>query len=438
MLTLGSAGDVHPFIGIGQALARKGDQVRIAANPYFQERITGAGLGFEPIGTVEEYTEVICNPRLVNQFASPKLIIDELIHKSVRPTIELTERMVREWRPDVIVRHHISLGSRWVAERHGIPTATIALAPAFFFSRIDPVAYRSWESLAGPPWLANLKMQIAKRVMRWFMDRPLNEIARETGYEQGRDFLFHEVTGGDTTLGMWSKHLRDRAPDDPENSHICGYSFFDRSPGSECDAGDLDEFLSRCERSGKRPAVFTLGSSVVHHAGNFYQMATAACRKLGIPAVLLVGKKENAPTGLPDSIRAFTYAPFSDVLPRGAVTIHHGGAGTTAQGLRSGRPTIIIPFVNDEFDNAARAERMGSSITLKRGRLNERTLVECLDRALNDREMQMRAEVYRGVLEIEDGAGEAAARIRQVAEKSNAPADFAGRRQIRQSEKTGH
>jgi rhamnosyltransferase subunit B len=232
----------------------------------------------------------------VREFASPQLIIKELIHGSVRPTVELTKHVIEKWRPDVIVRHHISLGSRWVAKDHGIPTATLVLSPAFFFSRQDPAAYRSWESLNSPRWLAELKLQIARGAMRWFMDRPLNRIRRELGMETGRDFLLGEVQDGNIALGMWSKHLRGSAADDPPRSFVCGYSFFDRSPEDEAGQGELDAFLARCEDAGTPPAVFTLGTSVVQHAGDFYPMAVRACTRLGLPAVLLVGKPENVPT----------------------------------------------------------------------------------------------------------------------------------------------
>ncbi len=404
MVTVGSAGDVHPFIGVGRTLRARGHEVRVATNPYFEERIRGAGLGFEPLGTVEDYTSVVGDPRLVRTFASPKLVIDELIHKSVLPTIELTRRIVAEWAPDVVVRHHISLGSRWVAHQHGIPTATVVLAPAFFFSRQDPGVYRPWERLDTAPWLAEFKLQIARRVMRWWMDRPLNRMRRELGMPPGRDFLFSEVKDGSITLGLWSKHLRGPASDDPPNSHICGYSFFDRSHGHEDAPEEIDHFLRRCEDAGTPPVVFTLGTSVVQHAGNFYEMATQACTRLNVPGLLLAGKPENVPSGLPASVRAFAYAPFSTVLPRGSLTVHHGGAGTTGQGLRSGRPTVIIPFVNDEFDNAARAERLGTSITLGRGRLSARSLTDSIDRALRDREVRMRATIIGGPLRVEDGA----------------------------------
>jgi rhamnosyltransferase subunit B len=417
MFTIGSAGDVHPFIGIALELRRRGHEVRIATNPHFEARIRAEGIGFEALGDEASFLSVLHDPRLVRQFASPNLIIEELIHKSVKPTVELADRVAREWSPDVVVRHHISLGSRWVAARRGIATATVVLAPAFFFSREDPSCYRSWESLDTPRWLAELRLRVGKWLMRWMMDRPLNAMRRELGFEPGRDFLFEEVRGGDATLGMWSEHFRPPAKDDPRGAVVCGYSFFDRRHGDDADRATLERFLSRCEDRGTPPIVFTLGSSVVQHAGGFYHLAAEACRRLDRPALLLAGRNENAPSGGGESVHVCTYAPFSEVLPRGAGTVHHGGAGTTAQGLRSGRPTVIVPFVNDEFDNAARAKRLGTSITIQRGRLDVGSLTASLDRVIHDREMTRRAEVFGGALSVEDGCSRAADEIERVSRR---------------------
>ena len=65
-------------------------------------------------------------------------------------------------------------------------------------------------------------------------------------------------------------------------------------------------------------------------------------------------------------MRVFEYAPYSEILPRGALTVHHGGIGTTAQCLRSGRPMIVVPHIADQFDNAARAAALGVSRTIAR------------------------------------------------------------------------
>jgi UDP:flavonoid glycosyltransferase YjiC (YdhE family) len=60
-------------------------------------------------------------------------------------------------------------------------------------------------------------------------------------------------------------------------------------------------------------------------------------------------------------VRWFPYAPFSAVLPRAAAFVHHGGIGTTAQALAAGVPQLIVPLSHDQFDNAARAQRLGTA-----------------------------------------------------------------------------
>ena len=114
--------------------------------------------------------------------------------------------------------------------------------------------------------------------------------------------------------------------------------------------------------------------------------------------------QEYAPKHLPPGVRAFTYAPFSTVLPRGVATVHHGGAGTTAQAMRAGRPTVIVPFAYDQFDHAARTRRLGLSATVKRKAISPQTLAEALRQVIDDPEVARRAEAVGKVLSKENGA----------------------------------
>ena len=77
---------------------------------------------------------------------------------------------------------------------------------------------------------------------------------------------------------------------------------------------------------------------------------------MGRRALLLAGEQAAAlrDAGLPDSIAAFDYAPHSVVMPRAGVIVHQGGVGTTGQALRAGRPMLIVPFGQDQPDNARR------------------------------------------------------------------------------------
>nr|MBA3625578.1 glycosyltransferase [Methylibium sp.] len=68
---------------------------------------------------------------------------------------------------------------------------------------------------------------------------------------------------------------------------------------------------------------------------------------------------------LPNWACHVAYAPFDALLPRLATLVHHGGIGTCAEALAAGVPQIVVPFAHDQFDNAARLERLGLGVTLK-------------------------------------------------------------------------
>ena len=142
--------------------------------------------------------------------------------------------------------------------------------------------------------------------------------------------------------------------------------------------------------------------------------------RLGRPAVLLTGTDEYAPRGLPANVRAFPYAPYTMLFARAAAIVHHGGAGTTAAALRSGRPTVIVPFANDEFDNARRAKLLGCSRTLHAGAVNAASLEAALRRVLEDRTMAGRAAAIGEAMRAEHGPARAADEIERVVTETKA------------------
>jgi rhamnosyltransferase subunit B len=84
--------------------------------------------------------------------------------------------------------------------------------------------------------------------------------------------------------------------------------------------------------------------------------------------VLLIGDERNLPHSLPEGIIALDYAPYQSLLPKACAVVHHGGVGTTSQGLLAGVPTLIVPFAFDQADNAEHARKVGTSRTLYRGK----------------------------------------------------------------------
>jgi UDP:flavonoid glycosyltransferase YjiC (YdhE family) len=198
-------------------------------------------------------------------------------------------------------------------------------------------------------------------------------------------------------------------PDFPPRTTITGFTFHDRVAHQwPTLAPDLQAFL----QSGPPPVVFTLGSIAVEFPGDFYRVSAEVARRLGRRAVLLVGAQGMGTCRNERSADMFVgdYAPVSELFPRALAVVHHGGVGTLGQTLRAGKPQIVVPLFSDQFDNAARAVRLGvaRSIALKRY-VPERVAAE-LSRLFDGPGYAARAAAVGEEVSREDGA-EAAARI---------------------------
>jgi UDP:flavonoid glycosyltransferase YjiC (YdhE family) len=233
------------------------------------------------------------------------------------------------------------------------------------------------------------------------------------GFGPERGVFLADLQGGDVNLGLWSPHFRAPTPDDPTQAHICGFTWCDRREEFEHRSCDAVHFLD----DGDPPIIVTLGTSSVHTAGNFFHAAVGACRILERRGLLLTLHTAYAPMNLPRGVRAFTYAPFSTVLPHGCATVHHGGIGTTAQAMRAGRPTVIVPFAHDQFDNAARARRLGVSTTVEHKKLSPHTLATALRRVIESPDAQRRARELGVKLSEEDGGPAAAIALEEAVDR---------------------
>jgi rhamnosyltransferase subunit B len=182
----------------------------------------------------------------------------------------------------------------------------------------------------------------------------------------------------------------------------------------------LQKFLDE----GSPPIVFTLGSSAFWVAQDFYRDSIKAAQALGERALLLIGHERNLPgEQLPEGVVAFEYAPFGQVLPRARAIVHQGGVGTTGQGLRSGRPVLIVPHAHDQFDNAARVVRLGCGRWIARPRYNATTATKELEALLGTPDYTGNAADVGRQVRSENGAAAAADAIEEVLNPQTAP-DF--------------
>jgi UDP:flavonoid glycosyltransferase YjiC (YdhE family) len=192
---------------------------------------------------------------------------------------------------------------------------------------------------------------MAERATRPWME-PVERLRRAHGLPE-RNPLMDGQFSPLLTLAMFSSVLGAPQRDWPAHTAQTGFVFYN---GREPMPAALESFLE----SGPPPVVFTLGSSAVGAAGTFYAESAEAARRLGVRAVLLTGGfPENEIAASSPDVLTVRGAPHQELFPRAAVTVHHGGVGTTGQGLRSGRPSLVVPHAHDQDDNADRLVRLG-------------------------------------------------------------------------------
>jgi UDP:flavonoid glycosyltransferase YjiC (YdhE family) len=406
--TSGSHGDVHPFLAIGRALAARGHEVVFFTHPYFASAVQAAGLEHVHTCADIDHVAVLRDPRLMHPRKGGPFVLD-LILRSVPGALEILRREVTARRPDAVLAHHICHGTRWLCSEHDLPLAIGVLCPLFWFARADPVPAPQKRPGRFAAWRARALMSAVRPAFTWYGDRTFNRVRRATGYEPERGVLLADWHGGAVNLGLWSTHFRAPQPEDPPNGRICGFPWYDGA------ADGLDDDLESYLDDGEPPIVFALGTTAVHAPGDFYDLATRACHALGRRGVLLTGSANGVPRDLPDGVRAFGYAPFSRLLPRGAATVHHGGIGSTAQALRAGRPSVVVAHAHDQFNNGVRVETLGAGTIVHRQRLTVPRLVEALRSVLDDPHVAERSSTVGAALAAEDGAPIAADAIEALA-----------------------
>jgi rhamnosyltransferase subunit B len=395
--TIGSLGDLHPKIAIALELRKRGHDVVFATHKEYQSKIEALGFEFgriHPDNAVDDPQEIA---RLMDLKTGTEYLIRQVLCPSLRQMYSDLMQCAKD--ADFIFAGEAVYAARLVAEKLGIPWASSALAPIAFFSAYDPPVLPPF------PFLAKLRrfgaianqgvINFAKLVSKSWGE-PVHQLRRELGLPalKGNPFIDDKFSPY-LTIALFSPVLAKPQLDWTANTVISGFTFYD---GSTELIPELQQFLE----AGAPPIVFTLGSAAVVDPGNFYQESAEAAKQLNRRAVLLIGKNTQ-PENLFQDIIAVNYAPYSQIFPRACAIVHQGGIGTTAQALRAGHPTVVMPYSHDQPDNAARLERLGTSRTIGRKQYSASRVANELRELLNNPRYAAKATEIGGILQAENG-----------------------------------
>ncbi|HEX6043352.1 MAG TPA: glycosyltransferase [Pyrinomonadaceae bacterium] len=422
--TFGSFGDVHPYLALGSALRRRGHEVTIATMEIYRETTTNAGLEFAPvrpnIAQPREQDEELIS-RIMEPRTGPQFLMEQVVFPAVRDAYH--DLLAATESADLLITHPAAPAGPLVGRKTGLPWISTVLAPLSFFSVYDPPIppVMQWTtrvfSLLGPRFL-KLFFDMMKRE---YKAKPVAEFRAELGLPDYGNPMFEGQHSPLRILALFSKVFGAPQPDWPPQTEITGFCFYDGDHDSPFPA-ELSDFLD----SGPPPIVFTLGSSAVWVARDFYRESIEAARRLGQRAVLLIGDERNHPGELPAGMIAVNYVSYDLLLSRASVVVHHGGVGTTSHALRAGVPTLIVPFAFDQSDNAEHAQRLGVSRTVYRNQYRAARVATELSKLLRDPSYARRAAEVGEQIRQENGPARAADAIEQVlTDTRNQPEELA-------------
>lgn len=443
IITGGTHGDVNPFLAVGCELKNRGHEVTCLVHPYFRDSVAEAGLTLRELGPEIDMAALIKNPDTFHPRRGPKLVFKVTLD-TMPITIAAVRDAIRDLKPDVVLTHFVMLGVRSTCEQLNVPCAVGVLAPLAWFSRLDPVPSMQQRPGTFHTWWAGVKMRCLRKTFLWVFDRKLNPIRAKLGLPKEKQLFLKDFHGGAANLGLWSRHFRSAMPDDPERGAICGFPWFDGVGRTRHIPAPLLAFLN----AGDEPLLFTLGSGAYHAAPHFYEYAMAASAALNKRCVLLVGDLKYAPPGLqrmpasPASepaaldanaagdpararVIAVPFAPFSLVMPRACINVHHGGIGSTAQALRAGKPSLVAPLAHDQFNNGVRVQSLGAGRVRPLRQLSTRVLTHELAAMLESPTMFTTAARLGPLIAAEDGAVNAADLIEKIAQPTPKPLGMA-------------
>lgn len=409
--TFGSFGDIHPYMAIALELQRRGHVPVIATMPGYCDKIEGAGLPFAPIRPDvfppnEQGTELI--DKIMEPKTGPRFLTEELIFPAVRDSY--TDLLKAVEGADLLVTHPAAPAGPLVARKTGMPWVSTVLAPFSFYSSYDPPVPPFWQwtrklSVLGPGVMGFL-LNVMKGT---YKAKAVTDFRAELGLEDTGNPMFEGQHSPTLVLALFSELFGPRQPDWPPQTEITGFCFYDGNHNVEIPI-ELTRFLD----NGAPPIVFTLGSSAVWVARDFFEESIHAAKRLGRRAVLLIGDERNLPRAFPEGIIALDYVPYQSLLPQACAVVHHGGVGTTSQGLLAGVPTLIVPFAFDQSDNAEHARKVGTSRTLYRDKYLAPRVASELDELLRRPSYARRAIEVRQRLKQENGPARVAELIEEV------------------------
>lgn len=412
IVTIGSDGDVRPYVALGVGLRSAGHDVRIATHAGFEALVRQNGLDFAPVSG--DPREMADNRHLRALHNDGRNVIRwGSTFKAVDAPL-MVQRLRDCWEAcsdadAIIVSILPYLFGYAIAEKLQVPLVRAFYYPVSPTREYPPEFLPRWVNLGGRFNLAAYQLQ---RQVLWQLVRPWLTSASRKVLGGGRFPVLEPFSDLDRRelplLYCYSSAVAPRPADWGAWIDITGYWFLDR-PTNWSPPPQLTEFLEQ----GPPPVyVGGFGSMSNRDPVELARTIARAVQMSGRRALVLRGWGGLKESAFPREILPIDWVPFDWLFPRVSAVIHHGGAGTTAASLRAGLPTIVIPFFLDQFFWARRVHALGAGPKpILRKHLTASALAGAIEQATSDAGMCDRAVALGARIRAENGVGRAVATL---------------------------
>lgn len=386
MFTMGTRGDVHPYIFLSKELIKNGYDVTLGCHPCWQNLIEEAGIYFEPIGPdidIEKEAAIIrgkiSNPVL--SMLKTMNFVFRIIQNSTHEIFEVCKGK------DLIIVSHSQMGAT-EAEVLGIPTVNVTLQKEMIGEKLKSQTFK--DKLIGG--------MIAKQVAK-----PYNKIRKVYGLKAVKSA--DEIMSEKLNLIPISKYVLERNPYWEEKNVLTGY-WYDEEPEYV-----PDERLKNFLADGDKPVILALGAMSFEDESEKEKldMFVNAFKRTGCRAVIQGFQKTMQNYELPETMIACGSVPHSWLFKQGKFVIHHCGFGTSAATMIYGIPSIPVPHVLDQMGFAMQLSDINvSTKPLKSKDLSEQSIIGAIEEMkYTYDEKKKNAEMISQKIQSENGVANA-------------------------------
>lgn len=410
ILTLGSRGDVQPYIALGVGLKRAGFEVILGTGRNFESFVRDHGLTYGYMDA--DFLELMQDPqvrRTLEGRGNPVQLMRRAF-EVLRHVLDDSWAMAQG--SEALVYHPKITGGASIAEKLGIP-GFVALPIPMLTATGDFPNILIPQRLRLGRWFNRQSHAAFNRIMYAPYRRMVNRWRKDVlGLPPLGLFALERQADGEAIPALYpfSRHVIPPPADWPPSAHVTGYWFLDAQPDWQ-PPRSLVDFLN----AGPAPVYIGFGSMIWNDPAQAARNVIDALAETGQRGILAKGWGGLSAADLPDSVYMLEAVPHDWLFPQVAAVIHHGGAGTTAAGLRAGKPTFIAPFLADQPFWGQRVYALGvGPAPVAQKQLTRERLAAAIRQMTTDSAMQARAAQLGALIRAEDGVGNAVQIIRQA------------------------